>query len=252
MIRINSQLISLFVGVLLLLSSCNSGRFELRHSDVSYHLIDSLVGYNEAMDAVIKPYRDSLNQEMQKVIGHSQQELSGGLPEGLLSNFVTDLMLVETGLLNPSIKVDISIVNIKGLRVPVNKGPITVESIYQLMPFENEVVYLTLTHQQVKELFDFMASVGGDGMSGASFAIKNKKAVDIKVGGQALEERNYIIATSDYLADGGDHFNVFLSAIKREEAGIKVRDAILQHIERLTAKNKLVNSQLDKRIYYAE
>ncbi len=248
----NWHIVIAYVGLLVLSVACNSGRYELKETRADYLLLDSLVGSDSAVELTIKPYRDSLTVEMHKVIGEAAQELYGGLPEGLLTNFVADLMLEECAHKNPDTNAEISIVNIKGLRVPINKGPISVENIYQLMPFENEIIYLTMTHEQLRELFDFLAQVGGDGMAGASFGIKNNKAVDIKVGGQALEERNYIVATSDYLADGGDHFTVFLSAIHRKEAGLKVRDAILQHIKRLSAEGQQINSQLDKRIYYAE
>jgi len=246
----NKFIFSYSLGFLLLLSGCFSSGYQTQSVDANYMLIDSLVDENMAMENVIKPYRDSLNVEMQTVIGVAAKELSGGLPEGLLSNFVTDLIIEECHLVDD--KPDICIINIKGLRVPINKGEIKVENIYQLMPFENEVVYLTMSKDQIIELFDFMASVGGDGMSGASFGIKNGKAVDIKVGGGALEDRNYIVATSDYLADGGDHFKVFQSALAKRGTGIKVRDAIIEHVKRLSEKQQKVDSQLDKRIYYAE
>lgn len=246
------HIINLYIGVIVFLSGCGSSGYELHKTEFKYLSIDSLVGFDSEMENAIKPYRDSLQSEMKKVIGEAQYEIGGGLPEGLLSNFVADLMLqVRSGDYDGA-RPDISVVNIKGLRVPINKGSITVESIYQLMPFENEIVYLTISPAQVKELFDFMASAGGDGLAGATFGIKDNKAVDIRIGGRALEDRDYIVATSDYLADGGDHFNVFLSAGARESSGVKVRDAIIQHIKQLSADGKLVNSQLDKRIYYAE
>lgn len=238
--------------VVLLNSGCNSKDYKLKNATANYLSIDSLVGNDQGVEQYIKPYRDSLMAEMQRPIGSAERELSGGFPEGLLSNFVSDLLLEECHNSNNKVKPDICIINVKGLRVPISKGEITVENIYQLMPFENEVIYLTLSKQQVIDLFDFMASVGGDGISGASFGIKNNQAVNIKVGNQALKDRNYIIATSDYLADGGDHFKIFQSASHRVGTGMKVRDAIILHIENLTAQQRKVNSQLDNRIYYAE
>jgi len=190
---------------------------------------------------------------MNRVIGVAGRELYGGFPEGLLSNFVSDLILDECRLVadNP-LKPDVCIINIKGLRAPIQQGDITIGDIYQLMPFENEIVYLTLSKDQMLELFHFMAGVNGDGMAGASFGIKNKSAVNIQVDQRPLEDREYLVATSDYLADGGDHFDVFKTAISRKRSGIKVRDVIIQHIQRLTAHQKSVNSHLDKRIYHVK
>ncbi len=246
------HIVMLFTSVIALVFGCNSSEYKLHKTEADYLMVDSLVGNDESIEAFVKPYRDSLVHEMKRVIGEAEYELNGDLPEGCLNNFVADLMLNISSPEVEGIVPDISIVNIKGLRVPINQGPITVESIYQLMPFENEIVYLTMSGKQVQELFDYMATVGGDGMAGASFGIKNNKAINIRVGEQLLVDRNYIVATSDYLADGGDHFKVFLSAGERVGTGVKVRDAIIQHIKQLSAEGKLVGCQLDKRIYYAD
>ncbi|MCT4589174.1 MAG: 5'-nucleotidase C-terminal domain-containing protein [Carboxylicivirga sp.] len=246
------QSVSVLFFIALLVAGCGQNKYQLDNTTSNYLSLDSSVGINGEAESYIKPYRDSLDAEMKRSIGIAKQELGGGIPESLLSNFVADLLLEECQNQTDWAKPDICIINVKGLRIPIGKGDITVENIYQLMPFENELVYLTLSKQQVIDLFNFMASVGGDGMSGASFAIKNKEAQNIKVGKQALQDRDYIVATSDYLADGGDHFQIFQSASKRAGTGLKVRDAIILHIEKLSAQNKQVNSELDNRIYYAE
>ncbi|MCG8579200.1 MAG: 5'-nucleotidase C-terminal domain-containing protein [Bacteroidales bacterium] len=249
---INVQIVSIYVLVVVLFSACQNTDYRVKSSSNDYVVIDSLVGESSAIEMLIQPYRDSLQAEMQKTIGVAERELSGGFPEGLLSNFVTDLVRQECNNLDGFEPVDVSIVNVKGLRIPLQMGEITVENIYQLMPFENEIVFLTMTKEQMEMLFNFMASVGGDGISGASFGIKEGKAINIKVNNKALEDRTYIVATSDYLADGGDHFEVFRKAIKREGTGLKVRDAIIEHIKALSVEGRKVNSELDKRIYYAE
>ncbi|MBK3517981.1 5'-nucleotidase C-terminal domain-containing protein [Carboxylicivirga marina] len=251
MIRGKIHIISACILLISILTACQHSGYKINNSQGSFIKTDSLVGSGRLIEAIISPYRDSLKLEMGKVIGKAEYELSGGFPEGLLSNFVTDLVPVECER-NGFQKPDICIVNVKGLRIPISKGDITVENIYQLMPFENEIVYLTMSKDQVLELFDFMASVGGDGMSGASFGINGARAVDIRVQNKRLENRNYIIATSDYLADGGDHFEVFQTAIERKSTGLKVRDAIIKHIKELTASGDMISSKLDKRIYYAQ
>jgi 2',3'-cyclic-nucleotide 2'-phosphodiesterase (5'-nucleotidase family) len=249
---INNQIVSVCILIVVFLSACNNSDYRIKNSSNEYVVIDSLVDENIELETLIQPYRDSLHTEMQKTIGIAERELAGGFPESLLSNFVTDLVREECKRLDGYKQVDVSIVNVKGLRIPLQKGDVTVGNIYQLMPFENEIVYLTMTKEQMELLFNFMASVGGDGISGASFGIKAGKAVDIKINGQLLEDRSYVVATSDYLADGGDHFEVFKKAVKREGTGLKVRDAIIQHIKRLSKEGKKINSELDKRIYYAE
>lgn len=241
------------VLAVLLLTSCNSSSWQKQSVIANYLLIDSLVEADADMTKYVDPYRDSLKMEMDKVIGVAEHELLSDWPESTLTNFVSDLMLTECQYLDGvSMMPDISVVNVRGLRIPIQKGNITIGNIYQLMPFENEIVCLHMTKDNILELIDYMASVGGEGVSGITFGIKNKQAVNVLINGKPIEDKIYVVATSDYLANGGDHFDVFKSATKRENTGLKVRDAIIQHIQRLTADGKIVSSQLDKRIYHAK
>ncbi len=247
-----SRLLLAFVLLSCFTLACKQKPYNVSEFEYSYHLIDSLVGEDDEVELYIKPYRDSLAAEMNTVIGKARQTLNGGLPEGLLLNFVSDLTLSEANKVDPNLKADFSVINLKGLRVPIEAGEITVENIYQLMPFENELVFLTLQKKDVEILFNYMASVGGDGLGGASFTIKEDKAVDIRIGGKVLEDRDYVVVTSDYLADGGDHFTMFSIAVARSGSGLKVRDAIINHIKNCTASGQMLDSKLDNRITYAE
>ncbi|MCU4174984.1 5'-nucleotidase C-terminal domain-containing protein [Carboxylicivirga sp. N1Y90] len=245
---------TLILAISTYLLSCNNNYRVKESSSQMTFITDSLATIPE-IDKYIAPYTDSLEQEMNKVIGHCEQQLTKGMPESLLTNFTADLMLSSTNNFcsnNPDFpSADIAIINYKGLRTAIEKGDIMVKNIFNLMPFENEIILVTLNKQQVIELFDFMASVGGDGLSGASFVIADKKATNIKVNNKALEEKNYIIATSDYLANGGDHFTIFKDGAPNYNTKLKVRDVIIDHISDLHTKNISINSQLDKRISYA-
>ena len=122
--------------LLVVLPACRPARLKTQRVRAHYYLMDSLAAVDSVMDDEIKPYRDSITQKMNKVIGVARRELSGGLPEGLLSNFVSDLILEECRLGSDSAaKPDVGIINVKGLRVALQQGNITVGNIYQLMPF---------------------------------------------------------------------------------------------------------------------
>ena len=67
-----------------------------------------------------------------------------------------------------------SVVNMGSLRAPVLKGDITVGTIFQLMPFENELVILYLRGSEIIKLFNIFALEGGQGVGGCSFEIKQQ------------------------------------------------------------------------------
>lgn len=244
---------TLILSASIYLYSCNN--YQVNNSSSQVHFISDSLTTVPGIDNYIAPYKDSLQREMNKVIGHCERQLSKGMPESLLTNFTADLILSYTNSFCSSKadfpSADIAIINHKGLRTVLEKGDITVNNIFNLMPFENEIILVTLNQKQIIELFDFMASVGGDGLSGASFVISNDKAVNIKINNQELVEKEYIVATSDYLANGGDHFTIFKESDSKYNTKLKVRDVIINHITELHSNNITINSQLDNRISYA-
>ncbi|MBS2099027.1 5'-nucleotidase C-terminal domain-containing protein [Carboxylicivirga linearis] len=246
----NTLIIALFSLLLIFTLGCNNGSYQTKETNSTTIFIDSSYkGKNSVVD-YITPYKDSIDAQMYQVIGHAARTLDKDLPEGLLTNFISDLILDETRLISSEknlLTPDMALMNHKGLRTIIEEGPITVNKIFQLMPFENEVVLVKLTKDQTLEFLNYVASQGGDGVAGASFTIKDEKATGIKINGKPFNKEYYVVATSDYLSKGGDHYDVFKKGTIIETK-VKLRDMIINHIKKLEANNEKANSQLDNRI----
>ncbi len=116
------------------------------------------------------------------------------------------------------------------------------------MPFENELVVVTMTSERIENLFDFIAAKGGVPVSGLRLTIDGQKAAQIKIGGVAYDStKTYKVLTSDYLANGGDSYDFFLGA-PREGTGLKVRDAVINYLVETTKAGKEIDVILDERI----
>ena len=98
---------------------------------------------------------------MNLVIGVVVETMKGHAPESLLSNFSADVYR-EAATEFSGEKVDISMVNLGGLRTTVPAGNITVRKVFELMPFENELVIVWIKSYKLLELLQFFASVGGE------------------------------------------------------------------------------------------
>ena len=205
---------------------------------------------------LVKPYKDSLENDMLKVVGISEFEMEKDKPESLLSNFMGDLLLdmgqsfcKENSL---AFVPDMAYVNYGGMRVPLPKGQITVRNIFELMPFENEMVFVQLDGDNMMVFIDKIASRGGDGIAGAQFGIKDGKAFDILVGGQKIDPgKTYWIVTNDYVAGGGDSMDVLKNdRVGFNASGKLVRDIIIAFLSEKHQKGELITSKLDGRIYY--
>ncbi|MBJ6117012.1 5'-nucleotidase C-terminal domain-containing protein [Pontibacter sp. BT310] len=221
----------------------------LQQTDVA---VDSTLTADPETEAIIVPYRQQVTAKMSEVIGTAPVELRKADYESPLGNFVVDLLLEETNKLVDE-PVDMAQTTNGGLRVPLPAGPITVGHIFELMPFENEVIVLTLDGPTTQELLDFAAKTGISPIANATYTIQNGKATNIKIGGKPLDtSRNYTIVTSDYLAGGGDNMVMFKKAIKSEKVGMMMRDMILKHIKELTAAGKPIVADTAKRVSGAQ
>lgn len=210
--------------------------------------VDKTVVADPQVEDQIAPYREQVTAKMNEIIGNAPVELRAADYESPLGNFVVDLMLEQARPLYKG-KIDMATTTNGGLRVPIPLGQVSVGNIFELMPFENELVVLTLDGQAVQEFFNIAAEAKYAPIANATFTVRDGKATDIRIGGKPFDpEKNYTIVTSDYLAGGGDNLNVFKKAIKSEKVGLMMRDAIIQHIRQLTAKGLPVGADTTKRV----
>lgn len=196
----------------------------------------------------LQPIKQQLGQKMNIVIGQSTETMTGHAPESLLSNFSADVYL-NAGSKYLGENVNISIVNLGGLRTSIPAGDITVGKVFELMPFENELVILWLRGDKLLELVQFFAKVGGEGVSGIRFEIKNGKAINVTVNDNPIETTKiYSIATSDYLAGGNDKMTQLAQSEKRLNTGLKLRVILLKYVKDESSKGNKIQSKLDGRI----
>jgi 2',3'-cyclic-nucleotide 2'-phosphodiesterase (5'-nucleotidase family) len=203
---------------------------------------------------IIGPYKKQLDEQMNEILAYSENSMKKNLPEGLLNNFVTDLVLKQGNLYLKKLINDtasICLLNSGGLRCDLPKGSITVRNIFELMPFENELVAVKVSGKNAKKMFDFIAKKGGMPLSGAVMSIRSDTADFINVSHNTFDiSKSYTIITSDYLALGGDDISFFSSPLSYLPMNVKVRDVIIEYLKEETAKGITVSSKLDKRIYY--
>jgi 2',3'-cyclic-nucleotide 2'-phosphodiesterase (5'-nucleotidase family) len=215
--------------------------------------VDNVAHSDTLIETVIARYRGSLEGEMNRLLVYSEQVMHKGTPEGLLNNFVADLVF-KTGnqLYQPedNIPIDFCLLNYGGLRVPLPKGEITYARVFELLPFENEMVVLTLSGEHTLQLFQYLAqSSVGMPVSGVRLKIADQSPIEILIQDQSFDiNRDYKILTSDYLAGGGDSMNFFLEPLKYELLGLRVRDAIITHMEAIHARGETINASLDQRV----
>ncbi|MBS4012209.1 MAG: 5'-nucleotidase C-terminal domain-containing protein [Bacteroidetes bacterium] len=251
----NHTIVTLSILVLLTFVSCESSR--KREFVVDGYLIelDSLVEKHRYIDSVISIYRVEVDKEMGQILAHSEHVMERGTPEGLLNNFVADLVLeIGKELYKPEDgkPIDFCLLNYGGLRTSIPKGAVSKSRIFELLPFENEMIVVTISGEKTIELFNYLADYQyGMPVSGIKLGISDKKPQEILINNEAFnDKRDYKVLTSDYLANGGDNMSFFLQPKNSELIGKRVRDAIILHLERANSRGEKISSKLDQRMYY--
>lgn len=238
--------ILLFAGISLM-ASCRK-QLTVTKSEYKQYGIDQQVGADSVILRYYEPYKKKMQAEMNRVIGQTDQALTKpGDPETLMGNFFAEAMLKEGFKKDPTIQFTLATKG--GLRTTFPKGDITVSQVYELMPFENEMVVLKLSGPNVQKVIDFIAKKDGEPVAGIRMKIRNNAAYDVTIGGQPFDiNKTYNLLTYDYLADGGDDLECLRNPLERREINQKVREALLENINDLTRQGKKITAQLDGRI----
>ncbi len=240
----------LYFILLVVLTACQPRLYRVEQSSSTKIAIDASTQMlaDTAYINYLKPFKKEIDSKMNVIIGRAAETMRGHAPESLLSNFSADVYRKAAGDFLKS-EVDVAIVNLGGLRTVIPAGDITVRKVFELMPFENELVILYLRGDKINDLCQYFASMGGEGISGLRFSIENKKATNIKINGQSLDPTKlYSVSTSDYLAGGNDKMTALTLNEKRINTGIKIRNMLLDYIKAETAKGNEIHPVLDGRI----
>lgn len=241
-----------FLLLLLFLISCGTGRDPV-YVEGKVYTVDpvNISEKDKEVDSIIAIYRYDLEQEMSQVLAYSDQTMTRGTPEGLLNNFVADLVFeIGREIYQGEEPIDFCLLNYGGLRAPIPQGPVTMSHVFELMPFENEMVVITLSPEKILELFDYLAAANvGMPVSGIRLKLDDGAIQQVSIDGQEFNpERNYRVLTSDYLAGGGDNMTFFLEPLEYNYLGLRIRDAIIKYLQEKQQQGLSIKSRLDGRI----
>ncbi len=226
----------------------------------SERAIDASIPNDPDVDAVLAPYSAKVH-ELDAPIGKLLGELKkGGMGAGSLGNFVADALRARA-----EVKLDkpvlLAITNSGGLRKnEFAEGNLSSNDIYQLLPFENALVVLDLTGEQLRRFLNIVVT-HRDAQSGARITYrtnekKESEIVAVKLGSGGAVEREidpqatYTIVTIDYLVKRGGDYSILQEAKNVRPLGLTMRDAVLDYVKAETAAGRAVKATLDGRFRY--
>jgi 2',3'-cyclic-nucleotide 2'-phosphodiesterase (5'-nucleotidase family) len=231
--------------------SCNTS-YQSTQVQYKTYSIAPAIQKDPKLQALINPYSDSVNKSMNQVIGEVEKTLEKKSPGGSLGNFMADVFYVMAKE-KFNMPIDIAFMNYGGIRLnQLAAGTITRGKIYELMPFDNLLNVQKVRGDVLQQFLDHIASRGGWPVAGMTMQIRDKKAVNILIGGKPIDHNAvYSIVNSDYVAGGGDDSEM-LRNIPQETIGYLMRDALFDYIAKLTSQGKKITATEENRITNAQ
>ncbi|MEJ7600168.1 MAG: bifunctional UDP-sugar hydrolase/5'-nucleotidase [Kofleriaceae bacterium] len=189
----------------------------------------------------------------------TRNDLSGG--DSQLGNMVARSMQLTEG-----VEAEFAITNSLGIRADFERGPLTVEQMFNVFPFENTITVMYLSGVEVQETLDFVARRSADRgcrtqaqVSGISFDMvcngdcgngDTRCAKNVAVGdgcrngnpdgeidfakcARLVPTGLYRVAVNDYIAAGGSGFDVLKRNASKQDSGISLRDGLRVFLNRI-------------------
>ncbi|WP_051397794.1 5'-nucleotidase C-terminal domain-containing protein [Runella limosa] len=208
---------------------------------------------SQTVDKYLKPYHDSLDAQMTAVLTTSPRRLTKGTPESELGNLMADLFR-EMGQERFGKPIDVAVTNNGGIRTDLPQGNITLGKVYEVMPFDNDLVVLTLSGATMQKVIDFLAQ-RKEPQSGLKLVVDKatNKPKEVLIGGKPLNtEQTYTLITSDYMAMSSD-----LAPIVKNNQGYKalnylMRDAMADYLRRKGKQGQAIDPKKDGRTTVVE
>lgn len=195
---------------------CNAKRWKPGMELVEASFDGQPIRPSSKLEEILAPYLDRVREKQ-------LESLSVTLPasisresraESPLGDALADALRAMEGA-------DFALLNSGGFRADLREGLLTYGALYEVLPFDNAVASLTVTGQEIIDLLEALLS-GSHGVpqtSGLRFAAevcgRGARITEIALSdGRALDrDASYRLATSDFLALGGDGLGAVLDRI---------------------------------------
>ncbi len=236
--------------------------------------VDSTVPEDADMNDLLIPYALQLNQMMRltEMVAYAPAILPRRpeLPNNgssILGSLVADSIRIRR-----RVEAQFSVTNTLGIRDNIYPGPIFLEDMFNVVPFENNVTVMYLSGREVQTLLNYATErSAGRGcqsqiqVSGIEFVMHcgqtrlNQEMLEqnqarkpltvtcsdgsketntnpakcVRINGQTVDSHStYKMATNDYIANGGSGFKILKRNTTKIYTGLSMRDVVMEYMQK--------------------
>ena len=196
---------------------------------------------DEKIEAFVAPFRTHINKDLDSILAYCPETLdkSKGKWETNIGLFFAN---VTYELANPIFQkrenksIDMVLMNHGGIRSTIPKGNVTSRTAYSIMPFENSVIIVELSGSEIEELANYILEERKPHpMYGIKiYANKGNELKEVRINNIKVEaDKKYNVATSDYLANGGDNMSFFKKSKITYDLDYKLRNLFIDYFKKV-------------------
>lgn len=174
---------------------------------------------NEAIVEMTKVLKQEFEAVTSEVLAKIDVKLEGAREqvragETNLGNLITNALIATTGA-------DVALVNGGGIRASIEIGEVTKKNVIEVLPFGNTGVMIEATGAEIIAALEngvkdyptprgAFAHVGGMSYTFDASKTVGNRIVEVLIGGKPIEvNKTYKLATNDFIAAGGDEYEMF-------------------------------------------
>lgn len=241
----------LLLGIALIsLTACKTTSLQVAGVQTQKNIsINNELKNDEEFVKIIEPYKEKLDKEMNQKISYTSVDLTKQGDNSNLGNLLADYTFDgadKWAKINLKKNIDAALINIGGIRTTIGKGDILLKSVFEVMPFENEVIIVKMKGADLQGLFDYYAKTEVNNPVSHLYIETNSGQLTKSLinGKEVNPDQDYYIATSDYLALGGDNMKFFAKG-ESIATGIKLRDLFIEYFKNSSEINPKENVRLN-------
>lgn len=217
-----------YLGVLKLVVDTERNTLEVQ--DYKLEVMDRSIPVDEETARIVEVYASDLRPLLKKKVA---QVTSSVYNKPGPKSFDTPLGNLISDVFRDQAKTDIALYNRGGVRFDMQAGPLTVEDVHKLFPFDDPVMVLQATGNQLEQIVE-QGTLDGEGplsSSGLTAELCEIGVHRIWVGGRPVDPKaTYTIATTKFLSGGGDGMTT-LAQLKRVRTLPFTRDILFKYLE---------------------
>lgn len=210
-------------------------------------------GENLEIETFVTPFREHIKKDLDSVLAFAPETLdkSKGKWQTTIGNLLAEIVMeLGTPLFQKRAQktLDFCLLNHGGIRAIIPEGAVTTRTAFEVMPFENSLIIVGLKGTQVKEMAVYLLTEKKPHpLNGIKiFANKDNLTVNrIEINGMlVVDDKTYYVATSDYLANGGDNMTFFKESSLKFDMEYKLRNMMIDYFKKVDTLPVLTDEKI--------